>query len=78
MCDSVVEEDYQCPKCGGDIEDLRSGWSDEWGWYEDEPYRCNGHYTGKYPNVSRDSALNRTKSCGYFKLEDLAVKDGKK
>ena len=60
---------YKCPKCGGELEDLRG--EDEWGWYEDEPFRCNGHFTGKYPHISRDSAMNRTKSCGYFGVEDL-------
>ncbi|QIA76153.1 hypothetical protein [Rodentibacter caecimuris] len=60
---------YLCPKCGGEIEDCSAG--DEWGWFEDEPFRCAGHYTGRFPNVSRDCSLNRTKSCGWFKLEEL-------
>lgn len=32
------------PKCGGELEDLSI--NDDWGWHVEEPYRCNGHYTG--------------------------------
>ncbi|HDL5972046.1 TPA: hypothetical protein RJR48_002506 [Mannheimia haemolytica] len=60
---------YKCPKCNGELEDLSI--NDEWGWFLDEPYRCNGHYTGRFPNISRDSTLNRTKSCGYFSKEEV-------
>lgn len=60
-----------CPKCGGELEDLSI--NDEWGWFVDEPYRCNGHYTGQFPNVSKDCSMNRTKSCGYFGLADFGV-----
>lgn len=61
--------DYKCPKCNGELEDLSI--NDEWGWHLDEPYRCNGHYTGRFPHISRDSTLNRTMSCGYFSKEEI-------
>ena len=59
----------KCPKCGGDLEDLSI--NDDWGWHVEEPYRCNGHYTGQFPNISKDCAMNRTKSCGYFTKEQV-------
>ncbi|MFK3559387.1 hypothetical protein [Pasteurella multocida] len=64
-----MKTEYKCPKCGGEIEDLTE--SDEWMYFTDEPFRCCGHYTGRYPNVSKDCSMNRTKSCGYFSLEEL-------
>ncbi|HDR1216615.1 TPA: hypothetical protein QB252_001754 [Pasteurella multocida] len=64
-----MKTEYKCPKCGGEIEDLTG--ADEWGYFEDETFRCCGHYTGRYPNVSRDCLMNRTKSCGYFSLKNL-------
>lgn len=57
---------YQCPKCDGEIEDGRA-----YDWFNDKPFRCTGHYTGRFPNVSRDCHLNRTKSCGWFNLKEL-------
>lgn len=66
--------EYKCPKCGGEIEDLRM--VDEWGWFTDAPFHCVGHYTGRFPEVSRDCSLNRTKSCGYFGLEELEKENG--
>ena len=46
--------------------------SSEW---DDDRFRCNGHLIEPipFPQVSKYSAVNRTKSCGYFGLEDLGV-----
>ncbi len=71
--ESVTKKILKCPKCGAKLEDCSVG--DEWGWFSDAPYRCSGHYIGKYSNVSADCALNRTKSCGYFAEEDLQDAD---
>ena len=69
----MTKKIFKCPKCGAKLEDCSVG--DEWGWFSDAPYRCSGHYIGKYSNVSTDCALNRTKSCGYFAEEDLPDED---
>ena len=62
-------EEIKCPKCNGELEDLSI--NDEWGWLVEEPYRCNGHYARQFPNVSKDCLMNRTKSCGYFRKEQV-------
>ncbi|PVX40556.1 hypothetical protein C8D76_103129 [Pasteurella langaaensis DSM 22999] len=73
MDNTNIKINLKCPKCGGEIEDLST--NDDWGWFVEEPYRCNGHYTGKYKEFcSEDSAMNRTKSCGWFTKEQ--VQDG--
>ena len=79
MCDSVVEEGYQCPKCGADVINCRL--YDDWGWFSDDEYyfNCVGKLTGEFwqdvtlPNGEPVPVRNR--SCGYFRLEDLAVKN---
>lgn len=68
---------FKCPKCGAELEDF---------YYPDDPYapvsewdddrfRCSGHLIEPlpYPQASKGCAMNRTKSCGYFGLEDLGV-----
>ncbi|HHF6615756.1 TPA: hypothetical protein ACPP68_001624 [Haemophilus influenzae] len=67
---------YKCPKCGAELEDFYTPdyfiSSSEW---DDDRFRCNGHLIEPipFPQVSKFSAVNRTKSCGYFGLEDLGV-----
>lgn len=60
----------KCPKCSGELEDLSI--NDDWGRFVEEPYRCNRHYTGRFPHISKDCAMNRTKSYGYFAKEQVA------
>lgn len=68
---SNYQMQLKCPKCGAEMEDCRA-W-DEWGWFEDMPYRCSGHLIKPlpYPQASPDCALNRTPSCGYFSERDV-------
>ena len=67
---------YKCPKCGAALEEFYTPdyfiSSGEW---DDDRFRCNGHLIEPipFPQVSKYSAVNRTKSCGYLGLEDLGV-----
>ncbi|MFU2079338.1 hypothetical protein ACLQ91_01965 [Avibacterium endocarditidis] len=64
--------EYKCPKCGAKLErfwDLPDA-------FDESVFRCNGHLIQPvpYPHISPYSALNRTKSCGYFSLDELEKK----
>ncbi|RDE96167.1 hypothetical protein DPW02_11465 [Aggregatibacter aphrophilus] len=67
---------WQCPKCGAPLEDWYmvgvNDFIDKW---SEDRFRCNGHLIQPlpHPQASYQSAINRTKSCGYFGLEDLGV-----
>ena len=68
---------WQCPKCGAPLEDLWDGepvsaFVGEW---SEDRFRCNGHviHPLPFPIANENCAMNRTKSCGYFGLEDLGV-----
>lgn len=82
MCESVVEDDYQCPKCGADVINLRL--YDDWGYFANDEFyfNCTGKLTGGFwggvtlPNGDLIPVRNR--SCGYFRFKDLVPKDGKK
>lgn len=68
--------DFKCPKCGGELSD---GWDGEpvsafVGEWSDDRFRCNGKLVEAIDTRYGDYVwLNRTKSCGYFGLEDLGV-----
>ncbi|OOF39069.1 hypothetical protein BKK56_04055 [Rodentibacter genomosp. 2] len=73
----MADNRFKCPKCGADLEDLWDGepvsvFIGEW---SEDRFRCNGHLIKPvpYPQASEQSAVNRTKSCGYFGLEVLGV-----
>ena len=67
----MAEKEIKCPKCNAPLEDWRG--VDEWGWFEDMPFRCCGHLIKPlpYPQASADCALNRTLSCSYFSERDV-------
>ncbi|SMB88045.1 hypothetical protein SAMN05660772_02808 [Pasteurella testudinis DSM 23072] len=69
----------KCPKCGGEVLDLRK--FDEWGYYADEPkhYECLGSQpTGEYYAPFEDVDGNvievpiKTQSCGEFTFEEVS------
>ncbi|HDR0611629.1 TPA: hypothetical protein QBZ44_000453 [Pasteurella multocida] len=62
--------EYKCPKCGGELSDLWDGepvsaFIGEW---SDDRFRCEGRVV-----AVGIMGPQRTKSCGYFGLEDLGV-----
>ncbi|MBN6075774.1 hypothetical protein HYE60_11070 [Aggregatibacter actinomycetemcomitans] len=63
---------FTCPKCGAELEDW-CGIDPFLGEWSEDRFRCNGHLISPvpFPQASEQSAVNRTKSCGYFGLEDL-------
>lgn len=68
---------WQCPKCGAELEDLWDGepvsaFIGEW---SEDRFRCNGHviHPLPFPIASENCSMNRTRSCGYFGLEDFGV-----
>ena len=65
-------KDYKCSKCGAGLEDWLDIDSFVGEWSEDR-FRCNGHLISPvpFPQASEQNASNRTKSCGYFGLEEL-------
>ncbi|MDO9950842.1 hypothetical protein Q7404_10415 [Glaesserella parasuis] len=65
--------DYKCPKCGGDLEDLSI--NDYLGWLVEEPYRCNGHYTGQFPHISKDCARTERSLVGISPKSRLVGKE---
>ncbi|AOF54252.1 hypothetical protein [Rodentibacter caecimuris] len=42
----MTDTKYQCPKCGGEIEDCSAG--DEWGWFETNLFAV--------PGITRDDS----------------------
>ena len=76
----MTENRFKCPKCDAELEDLWDGepvsaFVGEW---SEDRFCCNGHALDPlpFPKASKDSAVNRTKSCGYFGLDDLGVEYG--
>ena len=72
-----MASNYKCPKCGAPLEDLWDGepvsaFIGEW---SEDRFRCDGHVIRPlpFPIASENCTMNRTKSCGYFGLEDLGV-----
>lgn len=71
-----MASNYKCPKCGAELEDWYIvGVNDFIGKWSEDRFRCTGHLIQPipFPQASNDCSFNRTKSCGYFGLEDLGV-----
>lgn len=73
----MISELFVCPKCGAELEDFylpddENNWVGAW---DDDRFRCCGHLIKpiRFPQVSQDNPMNRTKSCGYFGLADLGM-----
>ncbi|MGC6247186.1 hypothetical protein ACNO7P_01850 [Bisgaard Taxon 45] len=65
-----MNTEYKCPKCGGELSDLWDGelvsaFIGEW---SDDRFRCEGRVV-----AVGIMGPQRTKSCGYFGLENLGV-----
>ena len=71
----MISENFKCPKCGAPVVAwyFPNGECVMVGEEDSDRFQCCGHLIEPicYPNVSKDNPMNRTKSCGYFGLEDL-------
>ncbi|WP_424410065.1 hypothetical protein [Pasteurella sp. PK-2025] len=72
-----MNTEYKCPKCGGELSDLWDGepvsaFVGEW---SDDRFRCEGKWIAaqddRFGEYGEIQWFNRTKSCGYFGLENL-------
>lgn len=68
----MANSKFKCPKCGAELEDW-FGIDPFIGEESEDRFRCAGHLIEPipYPHASKQSAVNRTKSCGYLGLDDL-------
>ncbi|KKB00221.1 hypothetical protein N8E87_03450 [Avibacterium paragallinarum] len=68
--------EYKCPKCGGELSDLwdRQPVNAFIGEYSDDRFRCEGKLKeAKHDRMGEFVWVNRTKSCGYFSLDELGI-----
>lgn len=67
---------YKCPQCGGELSDWWDGENtSSIGEWSDDRFRCEGKLVEAKDDRFGDYVwVNRTKSCGYFGLENLGIK----